>query len=832
MENFINIVIDNKGINENRDIIVDSVLSTANIGLMEDSFEYEMFESESNKQVLSIPIKKSLSEKQQKIVAKRIAHKLFDKGYSNFDIEFNLSEQQLNENLLRQGSRGPEVKALQQQLGMPPAEQDGIFGPKTEQAVRNFQTNQGLQVDGIVGPQTRASIANSQAAGVANRDTPYNPQEVPLTPTQQRAKQGAPATSPRPKARPDGTPTNTMAPPPTGPGGDQPLPTTKQPAQAPVTEPGGAPLGDPLKGKELPTGPGGDQALPKAKAQTPATEPGGAPLGDPLKGGELPSGPGGDQPLPTQKQAPAAKPEKEFMIMPNGKRGNFNIDRKKPYVDNTENGVVVRTYGSQEQLQTMFPQGTIQGQQPNVNTTAPEQPTTGTNTDVAPATDSGAVTVTTDQQANSIMQNPNASKAERDAAIEFYAQKRIGGGNDTSTPRGTAIAGEPENTTAPTLSAPQGGGTAPNVDTTNPTPPNVDTDAGANAQAGLGQNDTSGGTSGFQGGSAEEPVNVNTTAPQLGTPGEPQSVVDFSGASTPADVIKTTNDAINSARQENDTDKIATIAQAGVANLPNVGTPAEQAELAKEIVGNLTPAELSNPAVKTAVADAQAVINKVEAGPEQALRQYVKDKYDSVIPARFAAQATEDQYFEAMMRAAQDQGFMSDFDVGEADKIIQDELRKIRMGQTESVTARPKGTFNFKERAEWEQKYGKTHNKDGSLKPRTFIKESKMQEVTFHDDNEFFEAYGVLWFNEDEMVDEAEYQGRKVKLGKPMAGDVKKFKVYVKNPKGNVVKVNFGQKGAKIKKSNPERRRSFRARHNCDNPGPRHKARYWSCRKW
>ncbi len=79
---------------------------------------------------------------------------------------------------------------------------------------------------------------------------------------------------------------------------------------------------------------------------------------------------------------------------------------------------------------------------------------------------------------------------------------------------------------------------------------------------------------------------------------------------------------------------------------------------------------------------------------------------------------------------------------------------------------------------------------------------------------------------------EAEYQGRKVQLGKPMAGDVKKFKVYVKNPSGNIVKVNFGQKGVKIKKNNPDRRRSFRARHNCDQPGPRHKARYWSCRKW
>jgi hypothetical protein len=85
---------------------------------------------------------------------------------------------------------------------------------------------------------------------------------------------------------------------------------------------------------------------------------------------------------------------------------------------------------------------------------------------------------------------------------------------------------------------------------------------------------------------------------------------------------------------------------------------------------------------------------------------------------------------------------------------------------------------------------------------------------------------------EDEDIEEAKYQGREVPLGKPMAGDVKKSKVYVKGPKGNVVKVNFGDKKMKIKKSNPKRRKSFRARHNCKNPGPRWKARYWSCRAW
>ena len=87
-------------------------------------------------------------------------------------------------------------------------------------------------------------------------------------------------------------------------------------------------------------------------------------------------------------------------------------------------------------------------------------------------------------------------------------------------------------------------------------------------------------------------------------------------------------------------------------------------------------------------------------------------------------------------------------------------------------------------------------------------------------------------FQSVSSVDEAKYQGREVPLGKKMAGDVKKSKVYVRKPNGNIVKVNFGDKKMRIKKSNPARRKSFRARHNCKNPGPRWKARYWSCRSW
>jgi len=82
-------------------------------------------------------------------------------------------------------------------------------------------------------------------------------------------------------------------------------------------------------------------------------------------------------------------------------------------------------------------------------------------------------------------------------------------------------------------------------------------------------------------------------------------------------------------------------------------------------------------------------------------------------------------------------------------------------------------------------------------------------------------------------LQEAEYQGRKVPLGKPMRGDVAKFKVYVKDPKtGNVKKVNFGDKTMKIKKSNPARRKSFRARHKCHTAKDRTTARYWSCKAW
>jgi hypothetical protein len=129
-----------------------------------------------------------------------------------------------------------------------------------------------------------------------------------------------------------------------------------------------------------------------------------------------------------------------------------------------------------------------------------------------------------------------------------------------------------------------------------------------------------------------------------------------------------------------------------------------------------------------------------------------------------------------------------------------------------------------------------TKEKNGREVPNCVPKNESIEGVVFEDD------YGVVEstkYDSDDLLTEAEYQGHKVQLGKIMQGDIKKFKVYVKNDKGKVVKVNFGFGGKsahgkvmKIKKNNPERRKAFRSRMSCDNPGPRWKPRYWACKSW
>lgn len=100
--------------------------------------------------------------------------------------------------------------------------------------------------------------------------------------------------------------------------------------------------------------------------------------------------------------------------------------------------------------------------------------------------------------------------------------------------------------------------------------------------------------------------------------------------------------------------------------------------------------------------------------------------------------------------------------------------------------------------------------------------------------DDMFDSLMLESMAEDEMLEEAEYKGREVTLNKPFSekSGGKKFAVYVKNEKGNVIKLRFGDASMTIKKDDPARRKSFRARHNCDDPGPKWKARYWSCKKW
>jgi hypothetical protein len=122
-----------------------------------------------------------------------------------------------------------------------------------------------------------------------------------------------------------------------------------------------------------------------------------------------------------------------------------------------------------------------------------------------------------------------------------------------------------------------------------------------------------------------------------------------------------------------------------------------------------------------------------------------------------------------------------------------------------------------------------TKQKNGKTVPNCVKIESA--EINLENTSDILEM--LYFIRENNMIDEATYQGRSVKLNKPMRGDVKKFKVFVKDPStGNIKKVNFGDPNMRIKKSNPKRRKSFRARHHCENPGPKTKARYWSCKKW
>lgn len=160
-----------------------------------------------------------------------------------------------------------------------------------------------------------------------------------------------------------------------------------------------------------------------------------------------------------------------------------------------------------------------------------------------------------------------------------------------------------------------------------------------------------------------------------------------------------------------------------------------------------------------------------------------------------------------------------EWDIAEAKPGLWENIRKKKEREGKNYKPAKKGDPDRPDPEAWKKAQSKFKYRD----PKT-------QEIYEYDQQGIYKKDGRTLI----PVRAAEYQGRKVQLGKPFRTPKgpKKFSVYVKNPKGNVVKVNFGDPNMKIKKSDPARRKSFRARHNCSNPGPRHKARYWSCRKW
>jgi peptidoglycan hydrolase-like protein with peptidoglycan-binding domain len=631
MEHFINIIY-----KENADShgIAECIASGSNI-LTESSIDFYTGELDTNEKIITMALPEAVKDIDS--AAQDIAMRLFEFGLKDFDIE--ITEDETIARTLRRGMRGEDVKRIQREIGMPAAEQDGIYGPKTERAVRAFQQKAGIQVDGIVGQQTQSAILKTrmpnqniavQKPGAAYIDAPY---------PQQDAKRN-------------------IEPGPSGPSADV------KPKPRPKTPPNIRP--------ELRPQPQGDLAqLPRTA--TPPERPVGQLPGTLDQKGQTPPG-------------VEPKPEGAYKVITGSGQGT----RYRVYdADGTEirNG---RGKGP-----TNIP--TQQQYQDRINPDA--------NDPRAGNADSGfraPPKVTTQQQADSIFQNPDATPAEIQAAREFY------GADSTSDEQPDAM------TTAPTM----------------------------------GQNDTSSGNLGFGTSGAGDQANAQT----LG---------------------KIRQDTLPKAANKG---KVATVAQ-------------EPPAATGEVKGPYSVKQKMGPG---GTISAFYVVD----GNGNTVETYdVKNRSQIKRQRRVAANVAK------------------------------------KMNKTEeSVAPRPKGAFMFKERNEWNANYRNTHNIDGT--PKQLTESIEDYQVTYEDDDKFYEDYGVMWYNEDEVVDEAEYQGRKVKLGKPMAGDVKKFKVYVKNPKGNVVKVNFGQKGVKIKKDNPNRRRSFRARHNCDNPGPRHKARYWSCRKW
>jgi hypothetical protein len=169
-----------------------------------------------------------------------------------------------------------------------------------------------------------------------------------------------------------------------------------------------------------------------------------------------------------------------------------------------------------------------------------------------------------------------------------------------------------------------------------------------------------------------------------------------------------------------------------------------------------------------------------------------------------------------------------------SNEVLEKRARKvaIKLIKRKLIKDRPFSELSMADKARLEKYVQKKKSLVARLAKRMIPKMRKIENARIKGKR----AESFTNFINSPIVEEAEYQGRKVKLNDPFrlpTGSEKKFGVYVKNDKGNVVKVTFGDPNMDIQRDNPERLKAFRARHGCDkDPGPKWKAKYWSCKMW
>lgn len=192
----------------------------------------------------------------------------------------------------------------------------------------------------------------------------------------------------------------------------------------------------------------------------------------------------------------------------------------------------------------------------------------------------------------------------------------------------------------------------------------------------------------------------------------------------------------------------------------------------------------------------------------------------------YEEELNEDNWYVPLEAEYEDFGEVTEeYDVSIAKPGLWENIRKKKEREGKNYKPAKKGDKDRPDPEAWK----KAQNEEAEGKYE--YQDTKTGEVYTYKRKGYYEKEGrTLMY----MGEASEYQGRKVALNKPFRtpDGPKKFSVYVKNEKGNVVKVNFGSPDMEIKRDSPTRRKSFRARHNCDNPGPKFKARYWSCRQW